>query len=251
MKTILITRPKEQAVNLAAYLETHGFRTVLFPTIEIVPVPHELPPVPKYAAIFFTSANGVTHFLEPMLLKKPHALALLRQIPLYVVGKRTADALHQYDLAGESLPDTFSAAALAAALTPEQVAGKRFLIIAGNLSQHLLAEHIVTLGGACDECVVYETRKPEPAASSDIAAQLASGDIDCVAFTSPSTATNFFELLNLTALPERVRVAAIGDTTAKALKELGITPDIVPPEPMGEALGRAIAAYYAASQFVA
>jgi uroporphyrinogen-III synthase len=70
---------------------------------------------------------------------------------------------------------------------------------------------------------------------------LQDGKLDCLSFTSPSTAINFFEAIGTTAIPDGVKVAAIGTTTAKALEKLGVRVDIIPEYFDGPSFAKAIA----------
>jgi uroporphyrinogen-III synthase len=83
-------------------------------------------------------------------------------------------------------------------------------------------------GGNCVELTVYENLPPSLEESSKIKMLLENGELSCLSFTSPSTAVNFFESMGTTAIPTGVQIAAIGTTTASALKKLGISVDIIP-----------------------
>ena len=73
------------------------------------------------------------------------------------------------------------------------------------------------------------------------------GNIDVVTFASPSAAINFAGALpagDLHALMSKAHIAAIGQTTADAVRNLGAEPDIVAKESSARGLAEAIAAYY-------
>lgn len=243
-KTVLITRPKDQAKDLADALEKFGLQCVLFPTIEIAPLQDwlaSLPTSPDYSAIFFTSANGVQHFIEPLRRAAPDFLARLRHLPLYAVGSKTAARLSELGFSAAATPDKFSAADLAALLPEQFIVGRKFLFVCGRLSERLLPERIRALGGFCDECEVYDTRLPERADATQAKTLLETGKIDAVAFTSPSTAKNFFALLDGAPLPASTKLAAIGDATAQAVRALYGRVDILPLNSTSESFATAIA----------
>lgn len=246
-KTVLITRPKAQAQDLAVALEACGFQCIIFPTIEIVPLTDwlsTLPSLPDYSAIFFTSANGVEHFVEPLRRVAPDFLAHIRRLPIYAVGEKTKARLLEAGFAVAAMPDKFSAAELAALLPKQEIAQRKFLFVCGKLSQRLLPEHICTLGGSCDEYQVYDTRLPENTEVEQLKTLLEKGKIDVIAFTSPSTVKNFFALLGGAALPAAIKLAAIGDTTAQAVRTLYGRVDIVPTQSTSESFAFAIAAAF-------
>jgi uroporphyrinogen-III synthase len=132
---------------------------------------------------------------------------------------------------------------LVALLKPEEVKGNKYLFIRGTLSLGIVPAEIQKLGGTCDEITVYENRPPEksPEEKARIKSLLDQGRIDCIVFTSPSTVTNFFQILGLSSLPSTVKVASIGDTTSGALKEFNLETDIRPSYSSGEDLADAIA----------
>lgn len=243
-KTVLITRPKAQAQDLAVALEACGFQCIIFPTIEIVPLTDwlsALPSLPDYSAVFFTSANGVEHFVEPLRRVAPDFLAHIRRLPIYAVGEKTRARLLEAGFAVATMPDKFSAAELAALLPAKSIADRKFLFVRGKLSQRLLPEHIRALGGSCDEYEVYDTCLPESADVERVKTLLERGKIDAIAFTSPSTVKNFFTLLDGYPLAETIKLAAIGNTTAQAVRTLYGRIDIVPTQSTSENFALAIA----------
>jgi uroporphyrinogen-III synthase len=88
-KTILLTRPLEDALRITPDFEELGFHVLLNPIIEIVSLdPHTLPvPLKNIEALCVTSRNAL-----PALTRAP-LKELSRDIPCYCVGKRTATDL--------------------------------------------------------------------------------------------------------------------------------------------------------------
>src|ERR1700736_4257400 len=72
-RTIMITRPKHQAAQLASELEGFGARVLSCPTIEIAdaetyePLDDAINHLYGYDWIIFTSANGVEYFLRRLI----------------------------------------------------------------------------------------------------------------------------------------------------------------------------------------
>jgi uroporphyrinogen-III synthase len=244
MKTVLITRPKDQAGSLMAALEKFGLQYELFPTIEIGPVTGwSLPPLTAYKGVFFTSVNSVHYFMEPVQRQWPEAIEAMKTLKIYAVGKKTGDALKPYGLSTEALPQKAYATDLVATLIPSEVKGSKYLFLRGSLSLGIVPEEIKKLGGTCDEITVYENRVPEKLTedTAKVKSMLSAGGIDCIVFTSPSTAANFFQILGMSTLPTNVKVASIGDTTSAALTEMNIQTDIQPSYSTSEGLAEAIA----------
>ncbi|NTW49925.1 MAG: uroporphyrinogen-III synthase [Chlorobiales bacterium] len=245
MKTVLITRPKDQAGALMSALEQLGLRYELFPTIEIAPVSGwSCPSIESYSGIFFTSVNAARYFMAPLQRQWPEAVEAMKKVKNYAVGKKTAETLKPYGLTVEPLPQQAYGSELVAMLKPEEVNGNKYLFIRGSLSLGIVPAEIGKLGGTCDEVTVYENRPPDktPEEKARIKSLLDQGEIDCIVFTSPSTVTNFFQILGISSLPPKVKVASIGDTTSAALQEFDLETNIRPSYSSGEDLADAIAA---------
>jgi uroporphyrinogen-III synthase len=242
MKTVLVTRPKHQAEPFVRELEKYGLSAVVFPTIEIRPVPGwKVPDVSLFDGIFFTSANSVQFFLEKLLSESPQELANLQQARVWAVGKTTASDLAQHGVTTEPIPKIADAVNLMASIDPEDIKGHTFLFVRGSLSLGTIPELIASRGGTCVELTVYENLQPSLEDTQAVRQLLLAGKLDCLSFTSPSTAINFFEAMGTTTLPEAVLVAAIGSTTAGALKKLGVAVDIIPEYFDGPNFAKAIA----------
>jgi uroporphyrinogen-III synthase len=229
MKTVLVTRPKDQAEPFVRELEQYGLNAVVFPTIEIRPVfGWKVPDISHFAGIFFTSANSVRFFLEKILAESPEKLSHLQQARIWAVGKTTSADLLEHGIRTEPLPKIADAVNLMASIEPGDIEGKTFLFVRGSLSLGTIPELLVRRGGSCVELTVYENLHPSPEETRQVRELLVSGKLDCLSFTSPSTAINFFEAIGREKLPGQVLVAAIGNTTAGALEKLGIQVDIIP-----------------------
>ena len=64
MSTVLVTRPKHQALSFVNELERYGLISTVFPTIEIRPVPGwQVPDLSFFRGVFFTSPNSVQFFI--------------------------------------------------------------------------------------------------------------------------------------------------------------------------------------------
>jgi uroporphyrinogen-III synthase len=229
MKTVLVTRPRHQAESFVRELEKYGLISVVFPTIEIRPVPGwQVPDLTRFDGVFFTSPNSVSFFMEPLLKDKPEELDNLGKLKVWAVGKTTAQDLANYGVATQPVPKIADAASLMEEIDGSEILGRTFLFLRGNLSLGIVADIIGKRGGTCVELTVYENIPPSLEETGKVKTLLESGELSCLSFTSPSTAINFFEAIGTTALPEGVLVAAIGTTTAKALEKLGVKTDIIP-----------------------
>jgi uroporphyrinogen-III synthase len=242
MKTVLVTRPKHQAEPFVRELEQYGLNAVVFPTIEIRPVAGwSVPDLTRFAGIFFTSANSVQFFLERLLEESPAELPNLQQTRVWAVGKTTGGDLEKHGVSIEPLPKSADAVSLMSGIDASEIEGKTFLFVRGSLSLGTIPEIIARRGGICVELTVYDNIQPSLEETQKVRSLLAEGKLDCLSFTSPSTAINFFEAMGSKEVPDNVMIAAIGTTTSGALEKLGIRVDIIPEYFDGPNFAKAIA----------
>ncbi len=229
MKAVLVTRPRHQAESFVKELEQYGLISVVFPTIEIRPVPGwQVPDLSRFDGVFFTSTNSVSFFMERLLKESPGELKNLQQLRVWAVGKSTSRLLDENGVKTQPVPKIADAATLMEEIPESEISGKTFLFLRGNLSLGIIPDIIGKRGGTCVELTVYENIPPSLEETGNVKKLLETGGLSCLSFTSPSTAVNFFEAIGTTALPQGVLVAAIGTTTANALEKLGVRTDIIP-----------------------
>ena len=229
MKTVLVTRPKDQAASFVKRLEEYGLNAIVFPTIEIRPVSGwNVPDLSQFDGVFFTSPNSVSFFMDHLLRESPGELKNLQSLNVWAVGKTTSQDLDAFGVTTQPVPKISDAVTLMEEISGDIITGHTFLFIRGSLSLGTVPEVIKKRGGTCSELTVYENHPPSLEESAKIKRLLEQGDLSCLSFTSPSTAINFFEAMRTTAIPAGVKVAAIGTTTANALKKLGLHTDIIP-----------------------
>ncbi len=256
-RTIIITRAREQAAEFIKELEREGARVISCPTIEIVepesyaPLDEAIKNLYGYDWIIFTSANGVDRFIRRLSV---HGLDVSEMDDLRVcaIGDATAVSLREASVHVDVVPQEFKAEGVFAALESyvggsANLAGLNFLLPCAAVARKYLPHALREAGARVDVVPVYRTVRPESTERGRIAALLAGGAIDCIAFTSSSTVTNFAALFDVTSLRElldNIHIACIGDITASTAAGLGLQTHIQPRESTVNALARAISAYY-------
>lgn len=249
-KTILITRARDQAKMFAERIRAEGGIPIIFPSIRILPpeswnaCDEAIADLSRITGIFFTSANAVEFFVD-RVRKKWGSVEPLQSLNVFAVGDSTAEKIRSCNIPISLIPGKFTGADLAAACTPEMAAGKRYLFPRGNLGGGILPKYIRAIGGTVDEVIVYRTVTPEPQDVAPICSLLASGKIDVITFTSPSTIKNFFRMApEITAARRQPVFAVIGPVTASALEKMNRRPAIVAAPSTIEGLVNAIIAYF-------
>ncbi len=227
-KVIAITRPIDQAGAAIRGALDRGAQPVLLPTIEILP-PEDWSPVDaaigrlgEYDWLMFTSANGVQSFLHRLWDLKQDA-RMLGGLKIAAIGPATAEALEQFHLRADVVPESFRAEALAEALKP-LVAGQRVLWAGADRGRDVLPTELEAAGAQVEKIVVYQNRDATevPPESRSL---LEAGEVDWIALSSPSIARNLANLIGLDAMAhvgERTRIATISPVTTAAALEAGL-----------------------------
>ena len=232
-RTIVVTRPREQAASLLEPLEALGAEVLLVPTIRIEPRPLDdavaaaLRELSSYRLVVFTSANAVRVFAG-YLARGTEDGGMPPGPVVAAVGPATAQALETHGLACHLVPDEFVAEGLADSLEGTDVAGAgaRVLIPCARDARDVLPETLRARGAVVDVLHIYDTVAAaglaEPAGRVEAA--------DYITFTSASTARRLAGLLEEAGgagrpLSERLagaRLCSIGPVTSEALRELGL-----------------------------
>ena len=111
--------------------------------------------------------------------------------------------------------------------------GRTIAVTRARAQASALAGRLRELGAAVVEAPAIRI-EPLPAAKPDL------GRYDLVAITSPNGAERFMDLLRDARELAGITVAAIGPGTARALRERGIEPDVVPQRAVAEGLVEAL-----------
>ena len=235
-RSVVVTRPREQAASLQQPLEALGAEVLLVPTIRIAPRPLDdavsaaLRALPTYQLVVFTSANTVRVFAG-YLARGTEDGGMPPGPVIAAVGPATAAALERHGLACHLVPDEYVAEGLADSLagSPAAAPGARVLIPSASDARDVLPRTLRERGAVVDVLPVYDTvaagELSVPAARVEAA--------DYITFTSASTARRLADLLEADAggggagrpLSERLagaRLCSIGPITSQALRDLGL-----------------------------
>jgi len=252
-RRVLVTRPRDQAVELVEKLESLGAEAVEAPMIRIAP-PEDPGPLMAAAAapdtfdwIVFTSANAVESFMTA-LLDGARDIRALKGPRLCTVGTGTAARLARYGLKVDLVPDEFRAEAVVDAIVQRgPVEGSRILLPRSNIGREVIGDRLRQLGATVVEVVAYDTelqdtQRPD---DPDVYGMLLNGRLDAVTFTSASAVRNFVTIYGADQAVDLLAntvVAAIGPVTADAARELGIAVNVQPEQYTVAALVEALAA---------
>lgn len=230
-RRVLITRPENQAAGMVRQLENLGAVPFVWPSLEIRP-PAELAQLDsalhqlcdrQWDWLVFTSANGVRGLLSRLHELKRDARHL-GGVKIATVGAKTAEALAEFHLQADLIPDSFISEALAEQLLP-QVQGQRVLLAKGSRGRQILeqslADNVATLG----KVICYEQHdRVEP--NGELLGALRRGEIGYVMLSSSNTAANWIRQLDSTILSRiqqgHIQIVVISPETGKAVEKAGL-----------------------------
>lgn len=253
-KRVIVTRTREQASELVAALEEAGASCYECSTINIKPIENnqildsELERIDEYHWVLFTSLNGVKYFFE-QLYKKGMDARDLKGPSIGAVGKSTAELLLHYGVNADLIPPTFTGEGLAESLLDQGVEGRNILIPRAKAAREILPETLRGAGAQVTVAPVYQNVPPQ-GRKDELRAELESGAVDLVTFTSSSTVRNFLTMVDaadqeeLLRLMAGVKIAVIGPITAKTVSDSGLQVDIQPESYTIAEMVRAIIDYF-------
>jgi uroporphyrinogen-III synthase len=174
--SVVITRPLAQSDSLARRVAAIGRDAIIFPLLEIHPLPDPaqlkeiLSDIAGYAMVAFVSPNAI-HATFSFLQEWPRDVALA----VMGEGSRVALAQHGLNSANATILSPLDAhrtdsQTLLAALDLAALKGKRVLIIRGESGLELLADGLSAAGVHVTQVAAY--RRVEPSLSQALRQQL-------------------------------------------------------------------------------
>jgi uroporphyrinogen III methyltransferase/synthase len=246
-RRIVVTRAREQAGELTRALEHLGAEVILLPAVAFAP-PEDSGPLDsalhelrRFGWVLFTSQNAV-RFTASRLKHLGLAPAVQR---IAVVGPATAEAARQEGFHVDYIAAQHTAHALASELQGS-FASQSVLLPRSDRSDPEHSQALREMGADVVDPVAYRTIAPETTDPA-VLQSVREGAFDVAIFSSPSAFQNTDVLLGagtLKKLSERVRYAAIGPTTAKAMRAASVRVHIEAQQASAAGLADAIVRYF-------
>jgi uroporphyrinogen III methyltransferase / synthase len=228
-RSVVVTRARAQASDLAASLERMGAEVIQFPTIRIEdpldpePLRRAVREADRFDWIVFTSVNGVQRFWAELRAAGLDTRSL-GGVSLCAIGPATAAAIEMEGARADLVPPRFVAESAVEALEAEgDLRGSRVLLPRAEVARSVLPDSLRALGAEVVEVDAYRTVQEE-AGSEALRRRIHAGEVDMVTFTASSTVRNFVELVG--ADLGAARVASIGPITSQTARELGLRVDV-------------------------
>ncbi len=252
-KRIVITRARAQASDLVRKLTQMGADCLECPTIEVIPpdtwtdLDRCIQQIGQYDWLVFTSVNGVHFFFDRLFSKHKDARAL-GHLNTAAIGPATEQALRQYGIYTDILPETYQAESVVEAFAKQSLDGLKVLLPRAKEARAVLPVELTRMGATVDEVTAYQTVQATDG-KIQLLEDLRNDRIDMVTFTSSSTVKNFNALLQEEAevLMKDVHVASIGPITAETARSLGFESTIIADRFTIEGLCQAIISFYGES----
>ncbi len=228
-KRVLVTRPRHQAGDLVRRLELLGAVPLVLPAVEIgppvdwAPVDRAIDALDSYQWLVFTSANGVSAFLD-RLRERGRDLRALGGIRLAAIGPGTAEALRGNRLEPDVVPAEYRSEALAEALRP-RVADQAVLLARADRGREVLREELGRSAARVEQVAVYRQADAVDVHSPTLDC-LRRGEVDYVTLTSANIARALVRALDEVSRGRlesgQVEVVSISPVTSAAVRELGL-----------------------------
>ncbi|MBD3275833.1 MAG: hypothetical protein GF372_10995 [Candidatus Marinimicrobia bacterium] len=256
--SILITRPRKKALEMAALVKEMNGKPFIFPTIAITEPDNwaetdaAIRNLTGFDWIIFSSTNGVQYFFQR--LDQASNAKISHATKIAAVGSKTAQALHKHGYTVDLIPDSFTAKHLLDQFDQVDAKGKSILHVTGDKGRNLLPEGLRTMDADVTVIHCYKNEGPAQRNVSTIIQNLRSQDIDILTFTSPSTFENFYDILtphvdNLAALLQKQTVATIGPVTTESVESYDIQVAVTAETSTIEGMLSSISEYIHSSEF--
>ena len=201
---IVVTRPREQAVNLAQRIAALGGNPILFPLLEIEPVPdtrilHELiGRLADFDLAIFISPNAVRFGMAEI----QSSTGMPDTLRIATIGQGSAQALRDAGVKEIIAPPNRSdSEALLAMPQLQNVRGWKIAIFRGDGGRELLGDTLIQRGATIEYVTCYLRRKP-----TQDAASLLSGKPDAITLSSSEALGYLWDMMDDTG---RKQVSAL------------------------------------------
>jgi uroporphyrinogen-III synthase len=192
--TIVVTRPREQAAQLARRIEQAGGIPLLFPLLDITAVQdtktlfEQITRLGQFNLAIFISPNAVHYGIAAIRV----AGAVPNALKIATVGQGSAKALRESGIANVIAPtERFDSEGLLALPELQNVAGWRVMIFRGDGGRELLGDTLKARGATVEYATCYQRSKPPQDAGA-----LLSAMPDAITVTSSEALGYLWQMLD-------------------------------------------------------
>lgn len=252
------TRPAERLGDSVRKAEEMGFEVLSAPSMKIITGDEEeflkarnCLSSGKASFAVFGSVTAVEKCIEAYGNEFP---SLFGNVEVISIGPGTERALAAAGIKSDMMPDEYSSYGIVD-MMKNRVGGKTVLLVRSDSGTKVLFEGLSDAGADVVTIAAYKLEEfgvtPE---LSEIMNSVADGTLDVMAFTSPKSSAIFYSQMKsrfgekeAPVLMRSVKIAAIGNPTADALRKLGTEPDIIASEFTFSGMLKDIASFFGMS----
>jgi uroporphyrinogen III methyltransferase/synthase len=225
---VVITRPTHQSAQLVDRLASLGAEVLELPAVRIEPpadwiaVDRAIDRLSDFGWLVFTSANGVSFFMDRLAALGRDARAI-GPARIAAIGSATARELQRFHLRADLIPDASNSESLVEAFRG-QGTGTRLLLLRADRGREALPEGLWAARIPFDEIAVYRS-VDETTWDSAIVDRIAHGEVDWITLTSPQIVRSLVTHLPKLAraqLGKRTKLASISALTSATAAEYGL-----------------------------
>ncbi len=199
---IVVTRPREQADNLALLITRAGGQVIQFPLLEIHPAADpaalnkQLARLKEFNLAIFISPNAVRYGMDAILATSGSS-QILSKLKIATMGPGSVQALREYGVHEVIAPSNkfgeakFDSETLLARPELQAVAGWKVMIFRGDGGRELLGETLKMRGAEVEYASCYQRSKPPVDMGKLLVARP-----DVITVTSSEALNYFYELLD-------------------------------------------------------
>jgi uroporphyrinogen-III synthase len=229
--SVLITRPKPQAIKLAAALHELNFKTIVFPTLELVPLPTPehlqqiIHNISDFDWLIFVSPNTVQFFLDINRSSTAKTLNFSNS-KVAAIGQGTAKELEKAGFQDVLFPNIANSPHLLKVPALQNVNTQKILIFAGVDGNDLLARALRQRGAHVTMAYTHQSICPN---YQKTALEWQPRDISITISTSLASLQNLRTILERCAYLELLKkpLLVISPLMLIAARELGFTAKII------------------------
>lgn len=222
---VLVTRPKDQAENLARLIESRGGEAIRFPVIEITEPRN---PQALRSIIDRLQDFALAIFISPNAVKRAMNLILARGgwppvVRAACVGRGSARELETFGIENVIVPpDRFDSEALLERPELINVKGKRIVIFRGKGGRELLGDTLISRGAEITYAECYRRARPDTDATS-LVRRGERGEIDILSLTSVEGLQNLFDMVGKPGQRWLIRtpIVVVSERMVEVCRDLG------------------------------
>ena len=243
-RQFLITRPKQNASELARMLRELGAQVLEVPAISTRPIENnavlkevldairtggngtgnaENPVSERW--LVFSSPIGVRTFFEQLMAMEMDLRHLLQSgvtLKVAAIGSATKKELRNYGLCADVIPKVYNAKYLGEAIAEVSKPGSEIIIVRAKEGSKELIPPLEEAGLMVKDIATYETvYEVNEILCEEVKAAFERGEIDAVTFTSASTVRGFVNALKELNYSE-INAICIGEQTANEALKYGM-----------------------------